>query len=268
MKYRNPVLFFLLAALLAGFLSGCGSSGSAAPAVTATPLPTATPQPTPTPTAAPTATPACSELFLPRYTVEQVLEYFNEVCLDSEWVNSGNPSYIQKWAEPIRYHLQGDPTAGDMAVLDGLCEGLNRIHGFPGIGPADTPESANLDLFFCTGPELLQRMDGGFVDAYTEGAVTFWYDGEDRIYNATICIRSDLDQTLRNSVILEEFYNGLGPIQDTELRTDSIIYQHASTATELTEMDWLLLKLLYHPDMLCGMDAAQAETVIRSLYWG
>jgi hypothetical protein len=88
-----------------------------------------------------------------------------------------------------------------------------------------------------------------------------------QIYDATICIRTDLDQSLRNSVILEEIYNGLGPIQDTQMRPDSIIYQYSSDALSLTAVDELLLKLLYHPDMLCGLDASQAEAVIRTLYY-
>jgi len=51
------------------------------------------------------------------------------------------------------------------------------------------------------------------------------------------------------------------------LRPDSIIYQEYSEVQDLTLVDWLILRLLYHPDMLCGMDAAQCEAVIRDLYY-
>ena len=87
------------------------------------------------------------------------------------------------------------------------------------------------------------------------------------IYDATICYRTDLDQYLRNSVILEEIYNGLGPIQDTALRPDSLIYQGFSEPQWVTPVDELILKLLYHPSILPGMDAQQCEQVIRSLYY-
>ena len=99
----------------------------------------------------------------------------------------------------------------------------------------------------------------------TDGAVTFWYEN-DVIYNAIICYRSDIDQYTRNSVILEEIYNGLGPIQDSLLRADSIIYSGFSQPQQLTDMDWLILRLLYHPQMRCGTDGAQCEAVIRQLY--
>ena len=77
----------------------------------------------------------------------------------------------------------------------------------------------------------------------------------------------DLDQEVRNSVILEEIFNGLGPVQDTDLREDSIAYSGYSIPQELTEIDELILKLLYHPDIVCGMNAQECEAVIRQLYY-
>ena len=102
--------------------------------------------------------------------------------------------------------------------------------------------------------------------SYMDGGVTFWYN-EDEIFDAIICYRTDLDQYLRNSVILEEIYNGLGPIQDTALREDSIIYTEFSQPQALTQIDELLLKLLYHPEMQCGMNAEECENIIRRLYY-
>jgi len=87
------------------------------------------------------------------------------------------------------------------------------------------------------------------------------------IYYATICYSDEMRQYTRNSVILEEIYNGLGPIQDTVLREDSIIYQYFTEPQDLTDVDWLILKLLYHEDMKCGMDAEACEQVIRKLYY-
>jgi hypothetical protein len=86
------------------------------------------------------------------------------------------------------------------------------------------------------------------------------------IYDATICYRNDIDQYIRNSVILEEIYNGLGPLQDTSLRTDSICFSGYSTPQSLTEVDELILKLLYHPEIRCGMNKEQCAQVIQSLY--
>ena len=99
-----------------------------------------------------------------------------------------------------------------------------------------------------------------------DGAVTFWYT-DDIVHNGIICYRTDLDQYLRNSVIIEEIYNGLGLIQDTSLREDSIIYSEFSTPQELTKIDELLLKILYSEEIKTGMSAEECEEVIRQLYY-
>ena len=99
------------------------------------------------------------------------------------------------------------------------------------------------------------------------GAAEFWYYTEtNEIHTARIGYRTDIDQDTRNSVLLEEIINVLG-ISDSELRTDSIVYQYGSEVTALSDMDWLILKLMYNKRIRCGMDAAQCEEIIRELYY-
>lgn len=226
-------------------------------------LPPTFPPETSPPTEEPTLPPH-SDLFIPGLSVEDVILYFNEVCLDAEIVNGGDPSRLQKWESPIFYYIHGDPTAEDLETLDIFVSFLNTIEGFPGMAETTEPFEANLDIHFCDQEELLNVMGPNFTGM--DGAVTFWYD-YDVIYDAVICYRTDLDQYLRNSVILEEVYNGLGPIQDTSLRPDSIIYSEFSQPQELTQIDELILRLLYHSEMECGMDAPAVEEIIRKLYY-
>lgn len=248
----------LLILVLSFFLTGCAPP-SPAPE-TALPRETA---------AAPVTVPATeaaaepSSLIIPGITQEDVIRYFNEICLDAEFVHSGDPSRLQKWDVPIRYWIYGSPTPEDLTVFTGFRDWLNTIDGFPGIGEAEEPNEVNLRIHFCSQEDMLSLMGEDFSG--TDGAVTFWYDN-DAIYDAILCIRTDLDQELRSSVILEELYNALGPIQDTRLREDSIIYAGFSQPQELTEVDKLLLKLLYRPELKCGMDARECEILIRELY--
>lgn len=216
-------------------------------------------------TACPTPTPAShTSYFHSGFPVEDVIIYFNEVVLDAEFVNGGDPERVQKWASPIYYRLHGNVTEEDLRVIESFTSYLNSIYGFPGIYEAEFDYDVNLDIHFTTAERLVELMGDQYYGM--DGAVTFWYEN-DMIYDATICIRSDMDQYLRNSVILEEIYNGLGPVQDTSLRTDSIIYSEFSQPQDLTDMDRLILELLYHPDIVCGMNAAECESVIRTLYY-
>ena len=249
----------ILLLLLCLLLSGCTSADIPEPTQVPT-LPVTSPSTEPSETV---TEPPHTELYHPDLLVEDVILSFNEVCLDAEIVNGGDPSRLQKWNIPIRYAVFGSPTEEDRAVLTGFVDWLNTLYGFPGMTLAESGPEINLRIYFCSQEELLAIMGDNFIGM--DGAVTFWYE-QDAIYDATICIRTDLTQYLRNSVILEELYNGLGPIQDTWLREDSIIYAGYSEPQSLTAMDELLLQLLYRPELQCGMDARECEILIRALY--
>lgn len=208
--------------------------------------------------------PAHSELFIPFVTPEEMVTYFNEVCLDAEFVNSGNASVLQRWENPIYYQIYGDPTDLDLQILNNMCQWLNTIDGFPGIYETAETWQENYSIYFCTQDELIDRMGDEYYGV--DGAFTFWYN-DNIIYDCTVCIRTDLDQEVRNSVILEELYNSLGPAQDTNLRQESIIYAGYSIPQALHPIDEVILKLLYHPDLLIGMDARDCEPIIHSLYY-
>ena len=203
-------------------------------------------------------------LYIDWLPVKDVIRYFNEVVLDAEFVNDGNATLIQKWVDPITYWIGGDPTDEDLAMMDYIADTLNAIEGFPGLSEGESEYLSSIQIYFCTQDEMINRM--GFGDGL-DGAVTFWYNGDNQIYSAVICVRNDIDQHLRNSVLLEEIYNGLGPIQDTVLRSDSVISQSYNEVQQMTKIDLLILQLLYHPDMKCGMTAAECEAVIRQLYY-
>ena len=113
---------------------------------------------------------------------------------------------------------------------------------------------------------MLDILGDNFVGC--DGGVTFWYNGLNEINDAIICYRTDIPQDVRNSVILEEIYNGLGPVQDTWQRPESLIYAGYSTPQWMTNTDKAILQLLYHPDIACGMNATQCAEVIGMLYQG
>lgn len=232
--------------------------------VTETPTETAEVTEAPTETTAETE-PAHCALFIPYVSADDMVQFFNEVCLDAEFINGGDASKLQRWDQPIYYSINGDPTDADRQVLETLTQWLNTVEGFPGISEAEEPWQTNMAIYFCDQPELIDRMGDQYWG--TDGAFTFWYDDQDVIYDCTICIRTDLDQEVRNSVILEEIYNALGPAQDTDLRVESIIYSGYSIPQALHPIDQVILRLLYHPSLTCGMTAADCEAVIRELYY-
>ena len=167
---KKLLLFILLCAML---LTGCGTEHSSTEPTTVP----ATAAEVPTTTA---AAPVHSALYIPEADVKDVIGWFNEVCLAAEFVNGGDPSFLQNWDRAISYMVHGDPTEEDRAVLGSFTQWLNTLEGFPGISETTDPSEANLNIYFCTQAEMRARM-GDWADNL-DGAVTFWYEN-DRIYN-------------------------------------------------------------------------------------
>ena len=212
--------------------------------------------------------PEHSEYYLPDYTARQITEYFEEIVLRMEYSDGdGNVALVQKWQAPIIYRIYGEATEADIEVLETLFTQLNGIPGFPGIYEAAPADMENLSIYFSGPEEFTSRFFEvvGGEDAY--GAVQFWYYTDtNEIYSAQIGYRTDIDQQTRTSVLLEEIINMLGT-SDTELREDSIVYQYSNENTALSDVDWVLVKLLYDQAIRCGMDYESCRAVIEELYY-
>ena len=206
---------------------------------------------------------AHSPLYVEGVSVDDAIAYFAEVCLDTEFGDKTSGSLIRKWVEPFYYTVYGQPTDRDMEVLNRFVAEINSIENFPGMYPVES--GADLEIYFYDQYNFEALMGSDFVGSW--GGVTFWFDGLSQIYTETISIRTDIPQDARDSIIAEEIYNGIGPVQDTSLRDDSLICQWSNSNYDMTAVDRLILQLLYHPSIQTGMDYAQCEAVIRQLYY-
>ena len=215
-----------------------------------------------------TTEPAHSPLYLSEYTLQQMQIYFEEVVLHMEYSDgTGNPSVVQKWKEPLCYRIDGNPTEEDLRILENLFAQLNLISGFPGIRAAAEGEINNLSISFL-GPEDFRLAFSAAVngeDAF--GATQFWYyTATNELHTARIGYRTDIDQSVRASILVEEIINTLG-ISDTTLRKDSVVYQYSNDNMTLSDVDWAILKLLYDPSIACGMNVDQCNAILQTLYY-
>lgn len=247
-------------------LCGC----AAAPALTATVPETTVPETTvpvttvPETTVPPTTVPP-TESILAGYDADEVWTYFEEVVLHVEYGGDGGDYPVHKWLSPIRCSIFGDPTEEDLQVLEAFFAELNEVPGFPGIGFSAEDEVFNLSLSFLGPEEFTEQFSDVVQGEDAVGATEFWYYTDTcEIYDARIGYRTDLEQSERNSILLEEIVNTLG-ISDTELREDSIVYQYSNDNLSLSHMDWLLLELLYHPSIRPNMSAEESRTAIEAL---
>lgn len=165
----------------------------------------------------------------------------------------GGAHKLARWEEPLRIHVDGSPTQADRETLENFALQLAyRVPNMPNVTIVEDRADAN--VFFWFGPldELAQH-----VTNYPEGnwgAFTYWYRSY-RMVKAEIGIASDVtNQRERNHLIMEELVGALGLTNDHEVFSDSIVYQPWTTTQELSEVDWLMLNMIYHPDVAPGWD--------------
>ncbi|MBR5490872.1 MAG: DUF2927 domain-containing protein [Oscillospiraceae bacterium] len=208
--------------------------------------------------------PRHSPYYIEGLDADTLIAYFAEVCLDTEFGDKQGASVVQKWTQPIYYTIYGTPTGRDMEVLNTYLAQLNSIEGFPGMYPAPYDYMSNLEMYFVDEEEMINLLGSDFWGSW--GGVTYWYSFNE-IYTEIICQRVDIPQYYRDSIIIEEIYNGLGPVQDTEVRYDSVIYQWSNENFTMSKEDILILEMLYHPDMKPGFSYEQCAALIRELYY-
>ena len=232
-----------------------------APALTETTTPTIAPTTQPT-------IPAHASFYHPNYTCDQIWTYFEEVALHGEYsTGTGDPALIQKWQAPLRYRIYGAPTEEDIAVLEEFFSQLNAMPGFPGIFLAGEDELSNFNIRFLDETDFNSAFSSMLNGEDANGAAQFWYyNDSNEIYTANIGYRIDIDQDVRNSILLEEIVNALG-LSDSILRTDSIVYQYSDENLCLSDVDWIILQLLYATDIECGMNAAQCCAAVQEMYY-
>lgn len=212
--------------------------------------------------------PQHSDLYIADYSQEQILSFFEEVVLHVEYSDgTGDDSRVQKWLSPLYYQFYGSYTDADISKLNELFAQLNQIEGFPGIYPVTDTVTENLAINFLSPDDLMDQFFEVINGENAYGAVQYWYYTDiNEMYYARIGYRTDLDQLTRDSILLEEIVNALG-ITDTEMRPDSIVYQHSNSNLELSDVDILMIKLLYNPRIECGMNYDECAEIIKELYY-
>ena len=171
-----------------------------------------------------------------------------------------------RWSEGIRIYLDGNPGSADrQKVSDFLMELGLRVPDLPNITETASRSRANMIIYF--GP--LDQLHAHVTDYVSGNWGMFHYDYSDwSIYHAEIGIASDVTtQEERNHLIQEEIVGALGLTNDHYVYQDSILYQPWTTVQQLSEVDWLLLNMLYSPLVSPGMEQNRIHRIFMDA-WG
>ena len=170
---------------------------------------------------------------------------------------------LTRWETAIRICVTGSPSKEDLRQLDRFIMDIaTHCPNMPNIRVVNSQSDANIIIYYGPLKELSKHLD-----SYREGnwgAFSYWYDARNRMTSAKVAIATDVNTAAsKRHLLMEELTGVFGLTNDHELYSDSILYQEWTTVGELSEVDWLMLNMLYDPDLNCGMNAQEAYRILR-----
>jgi len=187
-----------------------------------------------------------------------LIDYFCQVALNVEYGSANG--VLKRWEKPLRVKVSGDYTDEDYATLTDHIDTLNGL----GILPKISIVSSDANFFIYFVP--LDEMDD-VIPGYVEGNwgyfYLYWGSSSYVINKAYMGIATDVTtQAARNHLILEEFTQALGLMNDSYDYEDSIFQAEWTTTQSLMDIDYMLLYMLYNDYLEAGMGEYEVRDIL------
>jgi hypothetical protein len=201
---------------------------------------------------------------------KSVVVYFKEVALGFEF---GTASPVtRKWVTPMKIFIGGNPSAD---VLDELNEIVSEVNvlatdGFEISITTDTLQS-NCYLFFGSGTNFAKVYPPSANHVGSNWGLFYVnWTGTNNLNRAVVYVDivRATDAETRNHLLREELTQSLGFGKDSFLYSESIFQSDWTTTTEYAEIDRDLIRLLYNPEIVSGLNGAQVDPILKSLVRG
>jgi hypothetical protein len=239
---RSPLAILASLYVAAALLPACCPCRGLPTSIDPTPVAT-TPQAT-TPTASPVPAPATADR-------ARAKQFVKEAVLGSEFYSTGE--IVKRWSHPIRASVVEGRSAALPDLRDVIAQ-LNAAFAGTFMSVQLAPDGdKTAELWIHVAP--LATFDAiaaanGFQ--YAPGnwgyAYAFW-NGQHELTKAHVLLASDkLKGTQLRHFTFEEITHALGPLRDSKVFADSVLYQSGSNngnASKLSPADQQMLHLLY-----------------------
>ena len=183
---------------------------------------------------------------------EKAFAYLREVLLNKEF-GAGSGSIVRWIESPDVVLVEGSESS--RAVLNRVTKQLNdALEGTPTKLELviESKRDRRIEVFMVPGSRFraIGRTRGFKVHGKQDGYVwVFWDTRKKFIQRATVMVAVDrIDGDLLEHVLLEELTQSLGPLGDTTILPESVMFQRGSNhgrAPKLSDWDCRMLKLLY-----------------------
>ena len=194
----------------------------------------------------------------------RALDCMMRCAFTQEWDSNGGYDtncQLRRWEDTIRIYVSGSPANDDLQQLDAfIMEIATHCPNMPNIRIVNNEYDANIVLYY--GP--LNTL-GDHVDYYHEGnwGSFSYYFTSYIMTSGKVGIATDVNTTdSKRHLLREELIGVFGLTNDHNDYSDSILYQEWTTVGQLSEVDWLMLNMLYDPDLRCGMSADEVYNIL------
>ncbi len=212
------------------------------------------------------------EDYSPNDYEKKLIEYFNEVALNTEY--NDNPQKTIKWDKNmIIFIYKEKEQKNQIKVIEQTIHKINKLvkDGFR-IELTDKKIKSNAILYLCKR-ETVAQLDPEFhklIDEDFAGLTYVEFEWSNyTIHNALIYIDIEEPLEIQKSVILEEITQSIGLLGDSEKYSNSIFYEYqmldSINNSEYSQIDTDIVRLLYDPKMKPGLNKKQCEKVIKSI---
>ncbi len=196
----------------------------------------------------------------------KAMEAFDVSALSMEYPGAGDAQgHLIRWGSSIRVYIEGKPTKKDKETINTMLLNLAlRVPDMPNVTLTTNKSASNVQIYFVPMKQLKN-----YVPGYVEGNWgMFHYNYSNwTIKDAQIGIATDVtDQKSRNHLIQEEFFGALGLLNDHYLYSDSIVYQPWTTVQQPSEVDWLMLNMLYSPLVSPGIEKNEIHRIFKNAW--
>ncbi len=195
---------------------------------------------------------------LKKITPKEV-EYFEEIAFGNEFATDTQTQYVRKWNQDIRIKVMGSPTKDDWQTLQRVINELNQL--VDDIQISLDNQNHNLEIYFVPQEEFPQ-----YEPNYIPGNLGFffiWWNGNLEINRGKILISTNqVTQIERSHLIREELTQSLGLMNDAWTYPDSIFYQDWTEVNQFSELDKVVIRILYSPEIRRGMTKQQVRDIL------
>lgn len=191
-----------------------------------------------------------------------LIDFFKQVAISG--------TAIRKWNSRMDLFIEGNPTDAHLAKTNQTINTINSLatDGFS-IRLVSDASSANINMFFGSREDYNSIYEGTYPSTSTTsiGQFSTRYRNNFTIDNGVIWIDTTSPiPAYQEGTILHELTHAIGFLNHAVGRLSVINYSvRNETITDYTAIDLKLIKLLYHPRIMAGLDANEVDQLLKEM---